>query len=97
MKVLIISAEVWQDGRNGGNVLSNIFGNSDWEFAQIYCNPGTPQNSICKKYYQMTDGMVLRNFFLHKPIGNEFVLKDSFLDNENKVEQPKKRFYSFFS
>lgn len=44
MKVLIISAKVWQDSTNGGNVLSNMFGGTNFEIAQIYCNPGTPQN-----------------------------------------------------
>ena len=40
MKVLVISAEVWRNDKNGGNVLSNIFGDTGYEFAQIYCNPG---------------------------------------------------------
>ena len=97
MKVLIISAEVWQEKTNGGNVLSNMFKNMDWEFAQIYCNPGMPENKICSKYYQMTDGMVIRNTFLHKPIGKEFEFefqKDE-RDTE-KIELPNQRFYSFF-
>lgn len=99
MKVLIISAEVWQEKTNGGNVLSNMFRNMDWEFAQIYCNPGMPENKICSKYYQMTDGMVIRNTFSHKPIGKEF--KFVFEEDESerqieKVELPNQRFYSFF-
>ena len=61
MRVLIVSAEVWQDKTNGGNVLSNLFEGLDWEFAQIYCNPGTPENNLCKRYYQITDGMVIKN------------------------------------
>ena len=61
MKVLIISAEVWKNNTNGGNVLSNLFEGMDAEFAQIYCNPGIPQNFVCKKYYQMTDFMMINN------------------------------------
>lgn len=97
MKILIISAEVWQDGTNGGNVLSNIFSDLDAEFAQIYCNPGMPQNSICNTYYQMTDSMVIKNFLRHKPIGKSFIISDpnNFKSSDN-AEQPNKRFYSFF-
>ena len=61
MKILIISAEVWRDDTNGGNVLSNIFGGTGYEFAQIYCNPGNPSNFLCKWYYQMTDSMMIKS------------------------------------
>lgn len=99
MKVLIISAEVWQDSTNGGNVLSNIFGGTNFEIAQIYCNPGTPQNKLCTHYYQMTDGMVIRNFLNRKPIGREFDMRCSLADRNEETpsaEQPNKSFYSFF-
>lgn len=99
MKVLILSLEAWQDSTNGGNVLSNMFGGTNFEIAQIYCNPGTPQNNLCTHYYQMTDGMVIRNFLNHKPIGRAFDMRCSLADqNEEKpsAEQPNKSFYSFF-
>ena len=99
MKVLIISAEVWQDSTNGGNVLSNIFGGTNFEIAQIYCNPGTPQNKMCTHYYQMTDGMVIRNFLNQKPIGRAFELPSlsaAQMEETPFAEQPNKSFYSFF-
>lgn len=99
MKVLIISAEVWQDKTNGGNVLTNMFGNKDWEFAQIYCSPGMPENEICNKYYQMTDRMVMRNTILHKPIGKEFEFepqKENKKSESAKIELPNQKFYAFF-
>ena len=77
MRVLVVSAEVWQDGTNGGNVLSNMFGETGFEFAQIYCNPGGPRNGLCRKYYQMTDSMVIRNSLNHKPIGKAFELEEN--------------------
>lgn len=97
MRVLIISAEVWQDGTNGGNVLSNMFTESGFEIAQIYCNPGEPKNSLCTRYYQMTDSMVLRSFARHKPIGKSFDT-DSRRETEAKpaAERPNEGFYSFF-
>ena len=103
MKVLIISAEVWQERANGGNVLSNIFDNMNWEFAQIYCNPGVPCNKICKKYYQMTDSMVLRNLFTHRPIGKKIEFNhfddmnyESRMSVSDAPEKANKKFYGFF-
>ena len=101
MRVLIVSAEVWRNDKNGGNVLTNIFRNMDAEFAQIYCNPGIPDNSICNIYYQMTDGMVIRNLLKRQEIGNAFVI-NGLKETNNKdtgissVEQENKRIYSFF-
>lgn len=60
MKILIVSSEAWCDTNNGGNVLSNIFGSfPDADIAQIYCSGDLPQNSICQKYYQISDSMLL--------------------------------------
>lgn len=96
MRVLIISEEVWQDGTNGGNVLSNMFADSSFEFAQIFCSPGKPDNQICTHYYQMTDSMVIRDFFRHKAIGKSFDLTTRSNKIESGAETPNKRFYSFF-
>ena len=95
MKVLIISAEVWQNGTNGGNVLSNMFGGTNFELAQIYCNPGTPDNNLCKNYYQMTDSMVIHGFLIHKPIGKAFELGENEQKQETKPENPNRNFMIF--
>lgn len=98
MKVLILSAEVWQDGTNGGNVLSNIFSDMNFELAQVYCNPGVPENNCCTRYYQMTDSMVLHSFLRHKPIGNAFSQGIKTMQNADSAtaERPNRRFYAFF-
>lgn len=60
MNILIISYEAWCETSNGGNVLSNIFSAfSDAELAQIYCSGALPQNSICRKYFQISESMLL--------------------------------------
>ncbi|GAA6255750.1 hypothetical protein F070042J6_16020 [Bacteroides sp. f07] len=61
MRILIISKEAWRDEQNGGNVLSNIFQGFDAEFAQIFCNEQLPNNKLCKKYYQITDKMMVNS------------------------------------
>lgn len=109
MRILVISQEVWRNDQNGGNVLSNIFkhvkniiGNQeDVEFAQIYCSEGTPQNSICQKYYQMTDKMILSNVFNRKEhIGNQFQMEcecvERSIGSQNSLKVLKKlRFETF--
>ena len=72
MKILIVSYECWRDDTNGGNVLSNIFSGIDAEYAQIYCSGGEPSNTICKKYFQITDKMIFKG----KNIGREFQLSN---------------------
>jgi len=97
MKILILSAEVWRDNTNGGNVLSNLFEGLDAEFAQVYCNPGNPQNQVCKNYYQMTDFMMINNLVKGQMIGTVLHL-NHFPDNSSQeLEQPiSKSFYGFF-
>ena len=96
MKVLIVSAEVWREDSNGGNVLSSMFEGFNWDFAQIYCNPGEPKNDLCKTYYQITDSMVMRNFIKHGKVGKQFYLDKSVEDKDKKAEQANRNFYGFF-
>ena len=97
MKILVISQEVWRDDKNGGNVLSNIFKHLDAEFAQIYCSPGTPSNNLCKKYYQITDSMIIRNILKKEKIGKKYSY-ETFPNDEmlDKPIQENKKFYKFF-
>lgn len=85
MRILIISYEAWNNYTNGGNVLSNIFGRIEAEYAQIYCSSGQPDNKICKKYFQMTDRMLLSR----KNKGKIFSIDD--LGEEEVSNSNKKR------
>ena len=79
--------------------MTNLIGSLDAEVAQIFCNPGEPQNNVCKKYYQMTDGMVIRAALRHRPIGKtiEYSEFPSAVDKEKVIaEQPNKKMLSFF-
>ena len=103
MRILIISAEVWRDDTNGGNVLSNIFSGTGYEFAQIYCNPGSPSNFLCKSYYQMTDSMMIKSI-LRKGKPGKILEFNTYPGNEkgnavNSLTLPEaenKKFYNFF-
>lgn len=72
MKILIVSYELWDGVTNGGNVLSSIFEGYDAEFAQIFCVSGTPYNKTCKKYFQISDQMIM----YRKEIGKELSFED---------------------
>lgn len=72
MKILIVSYELWDGVTNGGNVLSSIFDGYDAEFAQIFCVSGTPYNKVCKKYFQISDQMVMRR----QRLGKELIFED---------------------
>lgn len=98
MKILVLSAEVWRDDMNGGNVLSNILKGLDADIAQVFCNPGNPNNVLCKRYYQMTDRMVMRSFFSRRPVGKELIYEEYPRDEEERTvaEQPNKKWYAFF-
>ena len=64
MRVLLITDEIWNDRVFGNNVLQNWFeGMPDVEIAQICATPGRPFNTVCTRYFQLTDSMMLRSFF----------------------------------
>lgn len=98
-RILIISAEVWRDDTNGGNTLSNLFSGMNAEFAQIYCNPGTPNNMLCKRYFQLTDFMMINNIFKRHPVGKILEYSDypsRLVLQDEKEEKEEKTFYAFF-
>lgn len=72
-RILIISGEAWRDESNGGNVLSNLFETftDDYEFAQIFTNPAMPSNTICKKYFHISEGEVIKSFLNKANFGYE--------------------------
>ena len=56
MNILVVSYEAWRDTNNGGNVLSNIFcAFPEANIAQVYCSGELPANSICRKYFQISE------------------------------------------
>ena len=77
MRVLLLVAESWRLDNSGGNTLNNFFDGMDGvEFAQIYCSDSLPQNSICKKYYQISQSEVIKGFLLHKKVGHALEERD---------------------
>jgi hypothetical protein len=98
MRILLISAEVWRHDTNGGNVLSNIFTGLNAEFAQIYCSSGMPSNNLCKKYFQITDAMVIKNILKKGRVGRAIEFQNYPNDSieKNITEKGSESFHSFF-
>lgn len=85
MKILIISQELWSENNNGGNVLSNLFSGFDAEFAQIYCSPGIPNNKICKRYFQITDSMIVNGLLRRQKVGKALFFEEYPYKSRNNV------------
>ena len=96
MRVLIVTNDCWNDQTNGNNIYSNWFDGFDAEFANLYAESGEPCNSICKRYFQVTDRMMLTSLFTNKKAGRSFVfqgLKEGARSFEG--EQQNVRLYSY--
>jgi len=85
MRILLITAEAWNDAVYGNNVLTNWFTGFDADFAQIYCSPDLPYNHICDRYFQITDTQMVRSLYTGKRAGS-VVWKPS---QEDDVKQSK--------
>ncbi|MGE5402084.1 MAG: hypothetical protein ACM3S2_16930 [Ignavibacteriales bacterium] len=71
-KILILTRGAWRDDNNSGNTFTNLFGG--WEkdrIANLYVSPELPDNSVCAKYYQINDRMLLNNILKGGMAGRE--------------------------
>lgn len=88
MRVLVISYESWRETNNGGNVLTNIFQSfNDVEIAQVYCSGGKPQNSICKRYFQISDSMLLSKNKGRRLEERDYSTNEDADEIENRINQ----------
>lgn len=71
MKILLITHEEWNDYVYGNGVLTNWFKGFDAEFAQIYLSPGLPNNTICKRYFHISDAQMLNSIMGRGKAGRE--------------------------
>lgn len=71
MKILLITAEEWNDYVYGNGVLTNWFTGFDAEFAQIYTSPGLPNNKVCRKYFQIDERQMVKSLYSNTKAGRE--------------------------
>ena len=71
MRILVLSEEVWNDILNGNHITTSWFEGMEAEFANIYASPGIPCNSCCRRYFQITDRMMLESLLGKKKAGKQ--------------------------
>lgn len=97
MRILLVTDEIWNDRVFGNNVLQNWFeGMDDVEFAQICATPGKPLNTMCFKYFQLTDMMMLKSLFGHRA-GHAFEVsrQEMMIEPQTRNYIAESPFYSF--
>ena len=85
MKILLITAEEWNDYVYGNGVLTNWFTGFDAEFAQIYTSPGLPNNKVCIKYFQIDERQMVKSLYSNTKAGREVKM----LTNEREQDAAK--------
>lgn len=95
LRVLLITRECLRTDSNEGNVLLGLFSGIDAEYANIYCKPGLPDNSLCGGYFQLTDKMALENILHRKPMGRRVQCENG-VNAAQTAEVEKRGFYDFF-
>lgn len=82
MKILIVSNTPWDDGNSFGSSFSNIFGGDyPYEIANIYCQAGVPNTSVCSRFFQITEKDIVRNI-----VGRQdYTGKEIYKTNEKNI------------
>lgn len=97
MRILLVTDEIWNDRVFGNNVLQNWFeGMKDVEIAQVCATPGKPLNTMCTRYFQLTDTMMLKSLWGARA-GQAFEMtREEMQDNpQTRNYIAESRFYSF--
>ena len=95
MKILIITAEEWNDYVYGNGVLSNWFSGFDAEFAHIYTSPGLPINHICRRYFRITDAEMAHSLVSRSKAGAELVVSADVASKERMQNAQRLGLYGF--
>ena len=80
IRILLITYNPWRNDGNLGNSYSNIFKDMEdkIEFAHIYFKDVMPQNTICHKYFHISERKLLKSIMNRKPVGEAFYLLDPY-------------------
>ena len=96
IRVLLLVAEAWREDSAGGNVIQNLFGGMDAEFAQVYINALMPANKTCTRYFQISLWGMVKNFVHHRPVGRVLDLQDITCPQIRARSEAENRRFDFF-
>lgn len=68
-RILVITNACFSNEDANGRTFLNIFYNEQFEDIAQFFVYGIPNNSLCKKYYQVSDQMALKSFLLRQATG----------------------------
>lgn len=92
LRVLLLVTEPWRHDDGGGNTLNNFFEGMDAEFAQVYSSEKMPINTVCERYFQITDVEAVKSFLTKKPVGRVLSKEDIHsLENGSNAENVKRK------
>lgn len=76
LKILIVSSTPWDDNNSFGSSFSNIFGgNSNYEIANIYCQFGLPNTTVCKHFFQITEKGIIQTLLGKQPYSGKQIFQ----------------------
>lgn len=96
MRILMVSVNEWADTNSLGNTTSNFFAEfNDVDFMNLYFRSFAPDNSVCKKYYQISEKALLTSLFSKKYGGRYFEITEEKRYSKVKSSNCVKRMISF--
>jgi hypothetical protein len=76
LKILIVSSTPWDDNNSFGSSFSNIFGgNSNYEIANIYCQFGLPNTTVCRHFFQITEKGIIQTLLGKRPYSGKQIFQ----------------------
>ncbi len=96
-RVLVISRNAWSNQISTGNTLSNFFQNCDKDcIANLYCRSEKISNTVCEKYFKITEQALVKGLLSRKEAGEEkqFEAEETFQEISQNKQNAK--MYAFF-
>lgn len=77
IKLLILSYPVWDERNNSVNTYINLFGDAnEYEVANIATLPGSPYGTVCKRFFLITEKMILKHLVKGDEAGKEIYFSE---------------------
>ncbi len=96
-KILFVLRNSWNNNISIGNTLSNVFSGWNGDIATLYCRNEKINNTICKKYFRITERDIVKNFTHPSKIGNNIIVGDNNIiasPDEEKIISKENNFYN---
>jgi len=94
MRIMVVSINAWDDTNSFGNTVSNFFGGwEDAELFSLYFRGAPPRNSVCTRYFKISEKMMLKAF-LNKEESGKYFEADA-VPKADDINKKEKKFIAF--